>query len=187
MKFHAILELGGKTATGITVPLSVIDALAAGKRPAVTVTLGTHTYRSTIAVMGGQYKIPVSAEHREAAGIRAGDELDVEIELDTAPRKVDVPADLADGGILGTLVRLHAAMNDLPRAGTARALGASQHEYPQAGGVVPEHEHVDHPDPNLRHQKTGSDALFWKRRLTPFFLERASDPVFLNWGGGGGL
>ena len=95
MKFHAILELGGKTATGITVPPSVIDALAAGKRPAVTVTLGTHTYRSTIAVMGGQYKIPVSAEHREAAGIRAGDELDVEIELDTAPRKVDVPADVA--------------------------------------------------------------------------------------------
>jgi bifunctional DNA-binding transcriptional regulator/antitoxin component of YhaV-PrlF toxin-antitoxin module len=96
MKFHTVLELGGKTATGVKVPAEVVDALSAGKRPAVTVTIGTHTYRSTIAVMGGRYMLPVSAENREAAGIKAGDELEVEVELDTAPREVDVPADFAE-------------------------------------------------------------------------------------------
>jgi uncharacterized protein YdeI (YjbR/CyaY-like superfamily) len=38
---------------------------------------------------------PFSSEHREASGLRAGDEIDVELALDTAPRVVDVPADLA--------------------------------------------------------------------------------------------
>ena len=39
--------------------------------------------------------LPVSAEHREAAGIKAGDEIDVEVELNTAPREVNMPADFA--------------------------------------------------------------------------------------------
>jgi hypothetical protein len=61
----------------------------------VTVTLnGGYTYRSTVAVMGGDYMLPVSAEVRAGAGVAAGDELDVDLELDTAPRAVDVPADL---------------------------------------------------------------------------------------------
>jgi len=95
MKFRATLELHGKTATGITVPPDVVESLGGGKRPAVTVTLKKHSYRTTIAPMGGVFLIPVSAEHRNAAGIRAGDLLDVSVELDAAPREVEVPADLA--------------------------------------------------------------------------------------------
>ena len=95
MKFHATLELGGKTATGITVPPEVVDALGAGRRPAVRVTIGKHTYLSTIAVMDGRYMLPVSAENREAAGIEAGDEIEVEVELNTAPREVNMPEDFA--------------------------------------------------------------------------------------------
>ena len=96
MKFHATLELNGKTATGIEVPEEVVEALGAGKRPAVSVTIGSHTYRSTIAVMGGRILLPVSAENREAAGVKAGDDFDVEVELDTAPREIEVPADFAE-------------------------------------------------------------------------------------------
>ena len=95
MKFKAILELGGKTATGIEVPPDVVEALGAGKRPPVSVTIGEYTYRSTVAVMDGRYMLPVSAEHREAAGIKAGDEIDVEVELNTAPREVNLPPDFA--------------------------------------------------------------------------------------------
>lgn len=40
--------------------------------------------------------IPVSAEHRERAGIAAGDDLEVELELDTQPRQIDLPADFAE-------------------------------------------------------------------------------------------
>lgn len=95
MKFRAVLELHGKTATGIEVPARVVEALGSGKRPAVTVRLGAYSYRSTVAPMGGKFFLPVAAEHREAAGLVAGEEVEVEVELDTAPRDVDVPEDFA--------------------------------------------------------------------------------------------
>jgi hypothetical protein len=95
MKFKAKLELNGKTATGLEVPAKVVEALNAGKRPAVSVTLnGRHTYRSTIASMDGRFMLPVSAEVRAAAGVAAGDTIEVTLALDTAPRVVEVPADL---------------------------------------------------------------------------------------------
>jgi hypothetical protein len=96
MKFRATVELGGKTATGIAVPADVVAALGSGSRPAVTVTVGGHSYRTTVARMGGRFLVPLSAENRTAAGVAAGDEVDVGIEPDTAPREVEVPADLAD-------------------------------------------------------------------------------------------
>lgn len=94
-RFRATLELGGKTATGFEVPEAIVEELGAGRRPAVRVTVGGHTYRSTVAVMGGRFMLPLSAENREAAGLTAGDEADVALELDTSPREVDVPEDLA--------------------------------------------------------------------------------------------
>ncbi|MGH9059353.1 MAG: YdeI/OmpD-associated family protein, partial [Acidimicrobiales bacterium] len=67
-----------------------------GKRPAVSITIGKHTYRTTVASMGGRFVVPLSAENRAAAGVAAGEQIDVDIEPDTAPREVDVPADLGD-------------------------------------------------------------------------------------------
>ncbi|GAA3207785.1 YdeI/OmpD-associated family protein [Actinocorallia longicatena] len=95
LKFHAVLETHGRTATGIEVPDEIVEALGSGRRPPVTVTLGAHTYRSTLGVMGGRTLLPVSAEHRRLAGVAAGDSLEVVLELDTAPRDLPVPADLA--------------------------------------------------------------------------------------------
>ena len=95
MRFRTRLELGGKTATGIRVPAEVVEALGKGKRPAVRVTINGHTYRNSVAVMGGAYMVGVSAENRAAAGVVAGDEVDVDIELDTEPREVAVPPDFA--------------------------------------------------------------------------------------------
>jgi hypothetical protein len=95
MRFRATIELNGKTATGFQVPDEVIDALGAGKRPPVLVTIGGYTYRTTIAPMGGRFLIGINAQHREAAGVAAGEEIDVEVVTDTGPREVTVPADLA--------------------------------------------------------------------------------------------
>ncbi len=94
--FQTVVELGGKTATGFEVPASAVDALGVGKKPAVRVTIRGYTYRSTIASMGGRYMLPLSAQHREGAGLAAGDVIDVSLEPDTAPRVVAVPADLAE-------------------------------------------------------------------------------------------
>jgi len=96
MKFRGTLLLAGKTATGFEVPAEVVADLGAGKKPAVTVTLNNgDSYRSSIGSMGGKYMLPVSAEHRSGAGIAAGDEVDVAVQLDTAPREVVVPKDLS--------------------------------------------------------------------------------------------
>ena len=95
MRFHATIEQSGRTATGIRVQEEVIAGLGSGKRPAVRITISGHTYRSTVAPMGGAFMIGVSAENRARAGVAAGDEVDVEIELDTAPREVAVPHDFA--------------------------------------------------------------------------------------------
>ncbi|EOD70076.1 YdeI/OmpD-associated family protein [Amycolatopsis vancoresmycina] len=96
MKFRTTVLLGGKTATGLPVPDAVVEALGAGKKPAVTVTLRGHTYRTTVGSRGGQFLVPLSAENRGAAGVAAGDDVEVELALDTAPRELDVPAELAE-------------------------------------------------------------------------------------------
>jgi hypothetical protein len=95
MRFRTQIVLGGKTATGMEVPAEVVESLGAGKRPPVRVTINGFTYRSTIAVMGGAYMVGVNAENRASTGVAAGDEVDVDIELDTEPREVAVPADFA--------------------------------------------------------------------------------------------
>lgn len=96
MKFKAALELNGKTATGFAVPDDIVEKLGGGKKPAVVVSFNGYTYRTTVASMGGRYLVPVSAEHRNAAGATAGDTLSVTIELDAAPREVEVPKYIAD-------------------------------------------------------------------------------------------
>lgn len=95
MRFRTTVQLEGKTATGVRVPAEVVKALGMGKRPPVRVTIGGHTYRSSIASMGGVYMVGISAENRTSAGVSAGDEIDVDIELDTEPREVTVSSDFA--------------------------------------------------------------------------------------------
>lgn len=86
------------SATGATsfleVPPQVVEALGAGKRPKVRVTLNGYAYRSTVAVYGGQYFLPVRRDVREGAHLSFGQGTDVTLELDTAPREVEAPEDL---------------------------------------------------------------------------------------------
>ncbi len=95
MKFHATVESNGKTATGIRVPADVMTELGPSKRPKVKVTINGHTYRTSVASLAGSFVFGVSADVRESAGVSAGDEVDVDIEPDTEPGTVRVPADLS--------------------------------------------------------------------------------------------
>ena len=95
MRFHTTILQGDKTATGIRVPAEIVEGFAAGRRPPVTVTINGYTYRSTIATVSGDYMVGLSAVNREGAGVAGGDEVDVEIELDTQPRTVTLPDDFA--------------------------------------------------------------------------------------------
>ncbi len=93
MRFRGVVELGGRTATGVEVPADVVAALGSSRRPPVLVTIGGHTYPSTVASTGGRFMLPISAENRRWAGVAAGDEVEVDVVLDTSERVVTVPPD----------------------------------------------------------------------------------------------
>lgn len=118
MKFRATIWLDGKTATGIEVPASTLAKLGDSKRPAVLVTINGYQYRSTVGTMGGHHLIPVSADVRTKAGVKAGDQVTVELEADTQPRSVEVPADLA--AALSLNARARRAFDGLSYSGQRR-------------------------------------------------------------------
>src|SRR4030081_378041 len=95
MRFRTTILQAGKTAPGILIPDEIVEGLGAGKRPKVLVTIRGYTYRSSVAVMGDDYMVGVNADNRAGAGVSGGDEVDVDIELDTAPREISVPPELA--------------------------------------------------------------------------------------------
>lgn len=90
-----ILQIGNNT--GICVPEEVVEKLGAGKKPPVIVRVNNYVYRNTIAVMGGKFMIGVSADIRSKTGIKGGDEVTVELELDNEPREVILPPDFKVG------------------------------------------------------------------------------------------
>ncbi len=94
MKFHTTIKQNEKTATGIPIPDEVIEALGAGRKPPVKLIVNGYTYRSTVATVGGTFMVGFNSDHRAASGLRGGDEIDVEIQVDREPRMVDIPADL---------------------------------------------------------------------------------------------
>lgn len=95
VRFHGELLKSGGTTTGFHVPDEVVAALGTSRKPPVKVTINGYTWRSSIAFMGGKFMLGVSAEQRKNAGVAGGDLLDVEVLLDTEPRKIEVPADFA--------------------------------------------------------------------------------------------
>jgi hypothetical protein len=96
MKIRVLIESAGKTAAGMHIPGEVVEALGAGKKPPVTITINGHAYRSTIATVDGRFMVGISAENRALAGVDAGQEVDVDLELDTQPREVFVPPELRE-------------------------------------------------------------------------------------------
>jgi hypothetical protein len=95
MRLRLELESTGGNTAGFRIPDEVVYELGGGRRPKVVVTLGPHTWRSSIASMSGEFWLGVSSANREAAGVTAGQTLDLVVELDSDARTVDVPEDLA--------------------------------------------------------------------------------------------
>jgi len=95
--FRTTLEAFGGNNVGIVVPDDVLAGLGRGKRVPVVVTIdGGHTYRTTTASMGGRSLVSFNAATRAATGRGAGDEVEVTLEVDDAPREVEVPTALAE-------------------------------------------------------------------------------------------
>jgi hypothetical protein len=94
--FRTTLWASGGNNVGIVVPEDIVLSFGRGKRVPVTVTIdGGYTYRNTISSMGGQFMISFNSQTRAATGRGAGDEVEVTLELDDAPRTVETPDVLA--------------------------------------------------------------------------------------------
>jgi len=115
MKFRTHVEPPGPM-RGLEVPQELAEALGEGKRPAVTITINGHSWRSRIAIMRGRYLLGLSNSNRQAVGVVTGDEVEVEVEFDpeprAVPRAVAEPADFARALDADPLAR--AACNRLP-------------------------------------------------------------------------
>lgn len=94
MKFLAVVE-PPEPMHGLEVPPGVVEALGGGPRPAVTIRINDHSWRSRVAIMRGRHLIGLSNANRQAAGVAIGDQVEVELALDTEPRIVVEPDDLA--------------------------------------------------------------------------------------------
>ena len=96
MRFRTTIAQTGKNTTGIPIPDAVIEGLGGGKKPPVRITVNGYSYRSTVATVDGQFMVGLNADHRAASGLAGGQDVEVEIELDTEPRTVDLPGDFAE-------------------------------------------------------------------------------------------
>ena len=95
LRFTATLVPRGPAAA---VVLDDEQAAAVGegaKRFPVVATVNGHRWRTSVARMGGESLLGLNRAVREAAGVEAGDTVEVALELDTAPREVEVPEALA--------------------------------------------------------------------------------------------
>ena len=99
-------------ATAIELTDEQVTELGGGKRAAVRVTIGGRSARLRLAVMGGRNLIGLSKAARAELGVEIGDEVDAVVELDEAPRTVEVPEDLAS--VLDAEPGLRAAFDALP-------------------------------------------------------------------------
>jgi hypothetical protein len=90
MKFKTkIIQTGNNT--GIEVSEEILEHLGGGKKPLVVVKVNEYTYRSAVGKMGDKFMISLSAENRKNASVKGGDIVDIEIELDKAPRTIEIP------------------------------------------------------------------------------------------------
>lgn len=94
LRIRTVLEPQGP-ATAIVLSDAEVEQLGGGRRAAVRVTIGDRSARLRLAVMGGQNLIGISKANRAELGVEIGDEVDTLVELDEAPREVEVPGDLA--------------------------------------------------------------------------------------------
>ncbi|GAM44900.1 hypothetical protein NSK11_contig00011-0046 [Nocardia seriolae] len=94
MKFRTHVE-PPEPMRGLEVPPEVVAALGEGARPPVTITINGHSWQSRVAIMRGRHLLGLSNANRQAAGVEIGEEVEVELELDTQPRVVVEPPDFA--------------------------------------------------------------------------------------------
>jgi hypothetical protein len=96
LQLTTTLERRGPAAAVVLDEDQVAAVGEGAKRFPVVATVNGYTWRTSVARMGGEFLLGLNRAVREAAGVEAGDTVEVTIELDEAPREVELPQALAD-------------------------------------------------------------------------------------------
>ena len=95
LRFTTQLQARGPAAA-VVLDDAQVEAVGEGaKRFPVVATVNGYTWRTSVTRMKGEFLLGLSREVRQGTGVQAGDEVEVTVELDEAPREVEVPAALA--------------------------------------------------------------------------------------------
>ena len=97
VKFNAVLQPDPTgTGTFIAIPAEVTAKLGLKGRPKINSVIAGRAYRGSLMPMGdGSFGLGVLKAIQESAGVKRGDAVTVELEIDTAPRVIEPPADLS--------------------------------------------------------------------------------------------
>jgi len=95
IRFTAQLQPRGPAAAVVLDDGQVAAVGEGAKRFPVVATVNGYTWRTSVARMGGEFLLGLNREVRQGAGVEAGEEVEVTVELDVAPREVEVPDALA--------------------------------------------------------------------------------------------
>ena len=95
IRFRAQLQARGPAAAVVLDEAQVAAVGEGAKRFPVVATVNGYTWRTSVMRMGGEFLVGLNREVRDGAGVQAGDEAEVSLELDLAPREVEVPEPLA--------------------------------------------------------------------------------------------
>src|SRR5260370_3867134 len=95
IRFRAQLQPRGPAAAIVLDDAQVATVGEGAKRFAVVATVNGYTWRTSVTRMGGEFLLGLNREAREGAGVEAGDLVDVTVDLDAAPRDVEVPDTVA--------------------------------------------------------------------------------------------
>jgi hypothetical protein len=80
--------------TGIEVSEQLLEKLGGGKKPLVVVTINNYSYHSAVGKMDDKFMISLSAENRKNSNVKGGDTVEIDVNLDTTPRTIEVPLEL---------------------------------------------------------------------------------------------
>jgi hypothetical protein len=91
VRFKAQLQARGPAAVVVLDDAQVATVGEGAKRFPVVATVNGYTWRTSVTRMGGEFLLGLNQAVRRAAGVVAGDLVEIAVELDAAPREVDMP------------------------------------------------------------------------------------------------
>jgi uncharacterized protein YdeI (YjbR/CyaY-like superfamily) len=88
--------IGFKNHASLHIPDDVLERLGANRRAPLKITINGYTYRSTATAVNGECRVVFPQADRDASGAKAGDQVEVTLELEVGKREVELPDELQD-------------------------------------------------------------------------------------------